>query len=171
MKFRLLLIIAFSGAFALCQGQGQENSKWDKWSWLMGAWKGEGSGKPGQGEGTFAFSFDLNSEVIMRRSHSEYPALQDKPAIVHDDLMIIYHDQSGSQDKAIYFDNEGHTINYTVSFGEKSIILKSERSGKSPVFRLVYTLLDNDRVNTSFDMSQDGENFSTYIQGISKRIK
>lgn len=137
----------------------------------MGAWKGEGSGKPGQGEGTFAFSFDLNGEVILRRSHSEYPAAQNNPAIIHDDLMIVYHDPSGSQDKAIYFDNEGHTINYTVSLGEKSIILKSEKSGNNPVFRLVYTLLDNERVNTSFDMSQDGENFSTYIQGISKRIK
>jgi hypothetical protein len=169
MKFRLLFIIMFFVAFSFCQGQ--QNSKWDNWSWLIGAWKGEGSGKPGQGEGTFAFSFDLNGEVILRRSHSEYPASQNRQAVVHDDLMIVYHDQSGNPDKAIYFDNEGHTINYTVSFGEKSIILKSEKSGNNPVFRLVYTLLDNDKVNTSFDMSQDGETFSTYIQGISKRIK
>ena len=40
-----------------------------------------------------------------------------------------------------------------------------------PVFRLTYTLLDNETINTKFEMSQDGEKFTTYIEGKSKKVK
>jgi hypothetical protein len=169
MRTRIFLIIAFLGFITVCSAQ--QTSKWSRYGWLMGAWKGEGAGKPGQGEGTFAFSFDLNGEVIVRRSHSEYPATQNKPDVMHDDLMIIYPDISGNQDRAIYFDNEGHVINYAVTFSDKSIVLRSEKSGNSPIFRLTYTLIDNETVTTSFEMSQDGEKFVTYIEGKSKRAR
>jgi hypothetical protein len=75
--------------------------------------------------------------------------------------MIIYPDLSGSPNKAIYFDNEGHTINYTVSYSEKSIVLISDKIPDSPVFRLTYTYLDKKTVNTRFEISQEGEKFMT----------
>lgn len=85
--------------------------------------------------------------------------------------MIVYSDTSGNPSKAIYFDNEGHTINYALSFAEKSIIFTSEKSSNAPIFRLYYTLLDNGSVNTKFEISQDGITFVTYIKGKSKNIK
>jgi hypothetical protein len=148
---------------------GQDNPAWDKWDWLIGTWKGEGSGQPGQGSGTFSFTFDLNKNVIVRKSHSEYPAADNKPLIIHDDLMVVYHNPGGGPDKAIYFDNEGHTINYTVYYQVKSIVLTSDKFPQMPVFRLVYTLLDNETINTSFEMSQDGEKFTPYVEGKSKK--
>ena len=33
------------------------------------------------------------------------------------------------------------------------------------------TMLDNDSIDTKFEMSQDGEKFVTYIEGKSKKIK
>ncbi len=75
--------------------------------------------------------------------------------------MIIYPDLSGSSNKAIYFDNERHTINYTISYSEKSIVLTSDKIPDSPVFRLTYTYLDKKTVNTRFEISQDGEKFMT----------
>jgi len=39
-----------------------------------------------------------------------------------------------------------------------------------PVFRLTYTLLENETVNTKFEMSRDGVNFTTYIEGKSKKL-
>jgi hypothetical protein len=42
-----------------------------------------------------------------RKSHSEFPAIESKPQTIHDDLVIVYLDLSGSPNKAIYFDNEG----------------------------------------------------------------
>lgn len=150
---------------------GQQNATWEKWSWLMGEWKGEGSGQPGKGGGTFSFAFNLDKKIIERKSHSEYPATENKPLIIHDDLMIVYLDFTENPTKAIYFDNEGHSINYKISYADKSIVMISDKIPNVPVFRLTYTLLDNSTVNTKFEMSQDGEKFMTYIEGKSKKIK
>lgn len=144
---------------------------WDKWSWLLGEWKGEGNGQPGQGGGTFTFKYDLDKKIIERKSHSEYPASGNKPKTVHDDLMIIYTDMSGNPSKAIYFDNEGHVINYNVTSSDRSIIMTSEKAGAIPVFRLTYSDLGSKSINTKFEMSQDGEKFMTYIEGKSKKTE
>ena len=39
----------------------------------------------------------------------------------------------------------------------------------APFFRLNYNALDSETVHTKFEMSQDGENFSVYIEGKSKK--
>ncbi|MCK3685814.1 hypothetical protein [Maribellus sp. YY47] len=163
LAFTLLLFITTVFCF------GQQNTEWDKWSWLIGEWTGEGGGHPGQGSGTFSFSFDLNKKIIVRKSHSEYPATENKPAVIHDDLMIIYLDFNENPTKAIYFDNEGHVIDYSISYADKAVKLTSKKMQGAPVFRLTYTLLEDERINTKFEMSQDGENFMTYVEGKSKR--
>ncbi|HAH24459.1 MAG TPA: hypothetical protein DCL77_12025 [Prolixibacteraceae bacterium] len=169
MKIKLFLTI---GLFALMTNCfAQTNSSWTKWSWLMGEWKGEGSGQPGHGEGIFSFTPDLNDKILVRKSHSEYPASGNRPAVIHDDLMFIYLDQSGNASKAIYFDNEGHTINYSISYSDQSIVMLSDQISNVPIFRLTYSLLDNNTVNTKFEMSQDGIKFMTYIEGKSIKVK
>jgi len=169
MKTVLLLTLSLIGFFAT--GYGQQDSMWDKWEWLTGEWIGEGSGQPGAGGGIFSFQFELDERILVRRSHSEYPATENKPKIIHDDVMIVYPDNEGKATKAIYFDNEGHTINYIITYSEKLIILTSEKTPKVPIFRLTYKQLENEIVNTKFEMSQDGENFMTYIEGKSRRTK
>ena len=71
----------------------------------------------------------------------------------------------------IYFDNEGHIINYLITYYENSIILTSEKTEKAPGFRLTYTLIDKETVNTKFEMSQNSVTFATYIEGKSKKTK
>lgn len=168
MKIKLFLTIGLLVTLSVCSAQ--KNSPWTKWSWLIGEWKGEGSGQPGQGGGIFTFKTDLNDQVLIRKAHSEYPATGNKQAIVHDDLMIIYLDSAGNPSKAIYFDNEGHTITYSVSYLDKTIVLLSDKIPNSPIFRLVYILLDARTINTKFEVSQDGEKFVTYIEGKSIKI-
>ena len=163
--FLLALFSLVSSSFA------QQNPAWANWSWLVGQWKGEGNGQPGQGGGTFSFQPDLDGKILIRKSHSEYPASGNRPAITHDDLMIVSLDFAGNPSKAIYFDNEGHTINYSITYASKAIVLQSEKIPDVPVFRLTYSLLDDQTVNTKFEMSQDGEKFMTYIEGKSKRMK
>ncbi len=168
MKLSLatIFILLFSSiAFA------QQTGSWNKWVWLIGEWQGEGDGNPSHGSGGFTLKPDLNEKILVRKAHSEYPATANKPATIHDDLMIIYPDYSGSSSKAIYFDNEGHTINYSISYSDSSIIMTSEKNQNMPVFRLTYRLLSDNNVNTKFEMSQDGITFSTYVEGKSKKIK
>lgn len=163
------LILFFSLLTITSVSFGQQKTAWDNWNWLMGEWIGEGSGQPGQGGGVFSFSLDLENKILVRKSHSEYPAKDNKPAVIHDDLMVVYLDYTGSPSKAIYFDNEGHTINYEISYSDKSIVLTSNKIPNVPIFRLTYSLLDINIVDTKFEMSQDGEKFITYIEGKSKK--
>ena len=162
-----MLILVLSGFLANSFGQATGN--WDKWSWLTGQWVGEGTGQPGTGAGTFSFKFDLDKKILIRKSHSEYPSTDNKPKVIHDDLMIIYPDLSGNPIRAIYFDNEGHTINYSIAYSDKSIVLTSEKAPNVPIFQLTYTLLENGTINTKFEMSQDGVKFMVYIEGKSKK--
>ena len=169
MKMKRLLTAALLIATVTCFGQ--KSTTWDNWNWLLGEWKGEGGGQPGQGEGTFSFSFDLDKKIIVRNSHSEYPAIANNPEVIHDDLMIIYLDTISNPTKAIYFDNEGHIINYSIIYTDNSIVMTGDKTSNALVFRLTYTLLEKDRMNTKFEMSQDGEHFFTYVEGKSVKMK
>lgn len=171
MKVKLYLIILMLFMVSSVFAQSG-NKKWSGLDFLVGNWEGEGSGKPGEGSGYFSFKFDLDNNVLVRNSHSEYPAAKDKAKTVHDDLMIIYSDNSGSPAKAIYFDNEGHVINYSITFpNDMDVVFTGEKIQNSPSFRLTYSKLAADLVNVKFEISRDGVYYITYIEGKSKRIK
>lgn len=150
---------------------GQPDTIWQKWNWLSGDWVGEGSGKPGQGTGEFSFRPDLDGNIFVRRNHSVYPATKDKPELIHDDLMIIYLDNAREPTRAIYFDNENHTIDYAISYPEKSIVFTSNKLPAMPMFRLTYVPLENDTISVTFEISQDGQSFQTYTEGRCVRKK
>jgi len=168
MILKFIFLISF--LFFIMSTYAQQNTTWTNWSWLIGDWKGEGSGQPGEGGGTFSFRPDLDGKILVRKSHSEYPASGNRPSTIHDDLMIVSLDFNCNPTKAIYYDNEGHIINYTITYSLKTIILLSEKTPNVPIFRLTYSLLDDQRVNTKFEMSQDGEKFMTYIEGKSIKV-
>lgn len=168
MKNKLFLFVVL--LTIVTDSFGQQKTTWQNWDWLIGTWVGEGSGEPGNGGGTFSFTLDLDKKILVRKSHSEYSASKNKPSVVHEDLMIVYIDFSGNASRAIYFDNEGHTINYQISYFDTSIVLTSDRIPNTPIFRLTYNLIETETVDTKFEMSQDGENFITYIEGKSKKV-
>ncbi len=95
----LVLLLFKSNAIA------QQSSLVEKWEPLIGEWRGEGSGEPGKGSGVFSFKADLDNHILVRKSHSEYPAANGRPATIHDDLMVIYLEAANAPSKAIYFDN------------------------------------------------------------------
>lgn len=172
-KTKIILTIIVLSFIQTTYGQKTNIKHWDKWKNLIGEWVGEGSGQPGQGSGTFSFQTDLDGKILVRKSHSEYPAAQNKPAIIHDDLMIIYLDLLGTPSKAIYFDNEGHIINYIMAYTDTSIVLTSEAVQNLPIFRLTYTLIGSNTVNVKFELSskENQNDFKTYIEGKSKKKK
>lgn len=161
----IVLVVWASGALA------QHDTTWKKANWLLGTWIGQGSGTTGQGGGWFSMLPDLGGKILVRRNHAEYPATQDKPPIIHDDLMIVYLDETNQSHKAIYFDNEGHTIHYTIDYPGRSLVLTSQRSGSTPNFRLTYTPIDADSLAVTFEMSRDGKEFQMYTEGRCKRKK
>jgi hypothetical protein len=122
---------------------------------------------PGQGEGKFSFLTELNGNILVRKSHTVFPATSTTAEIIHDDLMVIYPNGGNAPQEAIYFDNEGHTIKYKVSFTDKAIILTSDIGAGATRFRFTYTKIDDKSVNASFEMAfpQAPEDFKMYLEG------
>ncbi len=140
-------------------------------SFLLGDWVGEGSGAPGEGTGRFTFERSLAGNIVVRRSHSEYPAAEGRPATVHDDLMVLYPD--GRQIRADYFDNEGHVIHYTAAFVYATgvVVFDSDATAGQPRYRLTYTPLSKDRVSIVFEIAPPDKpgTFAPYVKGTARR--
>ena len=166
-----LLIACFT--ITICSFAQTKQSAWDKLSMLTGEWVAQGGGQPGQGEGSFSFQYDLDKKVMLRKNISEYPAAGNKPAITHRDLMIIYTSNKEDSLNAIYFDNEGHTINYTINFadGDKTIQFVSNPRENMPGFRLTYNFPDKDNMTVNFEIAPSGNalNFKSYVKGSAHR--
>jgi hypothetical protein len=166
----LIFITAFSVLSFAQQTGAQPNAAngFDRLQFLLGDWVGEGGGDtPGKGSGDFSFAMDLQNKIMIRKSFSEYPATENKPAYRHDDLTIIYQTPDDTL-RAIYFDNEGHVINYIVNIpaDQKSAVFVSAPCDPNARYRLTYALTEEKKVAINFEIAPPGqpEAFSTYIE-------
>lgn len=171
-SLKTLSIIILLISCQLLSGQ-QSVNQWEKWNHLLGEWVGTGGGQPGQNDGTFTFRTDLDGNILVRKNHTVFPATANSQASVHDDLLIVYPVAKGGQQEAIYFDNEGHTIKYKVSFNDNSVVLTSDVNSNGPRFRLSYIPIDSTTVNITFEMAspQTPEEFKMYLSGKAKKVK
>jgi hypothetical protein len=146
---------------------------WESYRFLIGEWVGDGDGQPGRGTGEFTLKLDLKESVLVRRGVAEFPAANGQPASWHEDLMVVYREEKGKPAKAIYFDSEGHVINYAVSFSgdTKTLTFLSEPQAKAPRFRLSYKQGKAGAVAVKFEISPPGDSdaFKTYLEGNAHR--
>ncbi len=146
---------------------------WEAWKFLLGEWEGEHTGNPGEGTGTFSFNFDLDNNILVRKSHTVFPATPEREGYAHDDLIIIYTEYTGEH-RAIYFDNEQHVIHYAarVSPDQATITLESDPIPGMPQFRFTYTKTGENKVYARFEMTPPGQPgaYFTYLEGASTRI-
>jgi hypothetical protein len=160
----------------LVVGSARTEGKDDPWAafrFLLGEWVGEGDGKPGAGSGSFSFAPDLDDKVLVRKNRNQIPAANGRPAVNHEDLLIVYRGTDGKRNKAIYFDNEDHVINYTVTASDdgKSLTFLSDPAPSQPRFRLTYNQEKGGTVRIKFEIALPGktEEFKTYIEGTVRR--
>ncbi len=150
-----------------------ELGPWAPLQFLLGEWVGTGSGEPGgEGPGHARFTFDLDGKILVRRSHSEYAPLPgEATGISHDDLLIVYRPAPVEGFRAIYFDSEGHVINYRVYFPEKqpAVVCESEDSAQGPRFRLEYELAADGGLANAFSIALPGQDFKVHVHGITHR--
>ena len=142
---------------------------WQDLGFLLGEWKGAGTGQPGQVAGKFAFKLDLQRHVLVRTNYAEYPATTERPAFRHDDLMIVYRESSSGPTKAIYFDSEGHVIHYGVkvnTVAETVTFVSEPAAGGVPNYRLTYIGKGPDVVSIKFEIAPPDkpDQFQTYIE-------
>jgi len=148
-------------------------TNWDAWKFLLGEWEGGHAGDPGQGYGRFSFDLNLDENILVRRSRTIFPTTKEREGYAHDDLLIIYTEFNGAK-RAIYFDNEEHTIHYEVNISpdQKIITLESDPLPSAPQFRFIYINTGNDTLEARFEVAPPGMPgaFSVYLEGTSKRI-
>lgn len=144
---------------------------WEPFQFLIGSWVGEGSGQPGKGGGEFTLKPDLDGKILVRTNHADIPAAANRPAATHDDLMIIYPGGKQKPPQAIYFDNEGHVINYTVTASPGELVFVSAAAASAPRFRLTYKKTGADAVSIKFEFAPPGkpDAFRTYLQGTARK--
>lgn len=164
ISFTLLLLAFSAGLFTTAYAQ---TSSIDKYRFLFGEWIGDGEGTPGAGSGQFSFTPDLDNRVIIRKNHVSLPATADRAAYIHDDIVMLYSEEPGQLDHAIFADNEDHIIHYKVTIEEevKVAVFQSEPNQDKPGFKLIYTLTDADHVTITFQMAEPGAtpSFQTYL--------
>ena len=161
-----------AGGIAVSFGQSNRPDQWKQWEFLVGDWVGEGAGKPGEGTGGFTFERQLDGNVLVRRNKADYPAQGGRPAFSHEDLMIVFPDPGSKRTRAVYFDNEGHVINYTAEFsnGGQTLVLLSDEVPSTPRFRLTYTRMGEGTVEIAFEMAPPGQQaFTPYTKGQAHR--
>jgi len=144
---------------------------WKDLEFLLGEWTAEGGGQPGQGAGRVTFSLDLDKNILVRRNHLDFAATPENPAFAHDDLLITYREETGEM-RAIYFDNEGHTIHYAVTLQpDGTIAYVSPAIPGAPRFRMSYLKGKAGSYITRFEIAPPGnpEGFVTHVEGPARR--
>jgi len=141
---------------------------------LVGAWEAEPGAEKGSAH--FTFAYDADGAVLVRRNHAEYPAIANRPATKHDDLLVIYRDPDFREAEHIlradYWDNEGHVIHYSVAATAEGVDFVSNIQQGAPTFRLRYKKLGADRVAIDFEIAPPGNpsTFSPYLSGTARRL-
>ncbi len=152
----------------------QQGDAWAAYRFLIGTWTGEGQGQPGDTTGTATFQLDLDNRILVRTSRVAVPASGQRPASTHQDLMVVFRSAPGQPVRAIYWDNEDHTIEYdaTVSPDGKTVTFVSKASASAPRFRLVYTQIDASHVDVKFEMAPPGspDAFKVYTRGVTRKV-
>jgi hypothetical protein len=131
-------------------------------SFLVGEWEATGSGAPGRTAGRFSFTWTAERHALLRRNEAVTPSGR------HEDVMLVYADPDGAL-RALYTDNEGHTIAYAVTVGGGRRVV-FESSGEGPRYRLWYQLSGDGSLASGFEMAPPGSTeFRTYLEGTARR--
>ncbi|HVO97416.1 MAG TPA: hypothetical protein VMT15_05085 [Bryobacteraceae bacterium] len=115
---RICLSLAFFAAVL----QAQPADPWQPLRFLIGTWDARVTVGAPQNSGAYSFELELRDHVLVRHSTNGE----------HRDILYIY--PEGPAFKAIYFDNEGHVIHYTVTTTPTTAVFQGDG------FRLSYEL-------------------------------
>jgi len=146
--------------------------QWSALSFLEGTWEAKtlGGAAKASGTGTYTFKKELGGHILARHSRAEGcqgPAGFDCD---HGDLLYVYQDAAGQPLKAIYFDNEGHVIHYSVSAPTaNSAVFISDAATPGPRFRLLYELKEG-VMSGKFQMQMPGKaDWISYLEWSGKK--
>ena len=163
---KLVVALAFFLPLGLSAQNPAQNDPWKPLAFLIGTWDASAKGNAGVASiGTYSFRPELGGHILARHSVAKSSSCKG-PADFdcdHGDLLYLYPEGPGL--KAIYFDNEGHTIHYDVTTPTPiSVQFLSDATTPGPRFRLLYEL-NNSIMSGKFQMQMPGQtDWHSYLE-------
>jgi hypothetical protein len=140
---------------------------WVDFRFLVGAWEAKTTGGVAQVQviANYSFRLELHDHILARHTTKGHCNSVDDFDCRHSDLLYIYPADNGQGFLAIYFDNEGHVIHYTVSAPKPgTVLLISDAAQPGPQYRLTYELLEG-AMTGKFEVKMPGQgDFSSYLE-------
>jgi hypothetical protein len=142
MRWLILLILTLSASPLFAQTSTPTPDPFAPIHILYGTWDAKADGPSGvKAFGTYTFRPELAGHIVARRGEGLSDCSGPKSFDCdHGDMLYVY--PEGPALKAIYFDNEGHTIHYSVTAPTPSTVEFLSEPTPGPRFRLTYTLKD-----------------------------
>ena len=136
-------------------------------SFLEGTWDAKTNGSSGvDANGKYTFTMELRNHVMARHMVSKDSCKgPENYDCNHNDLLYFYPDGPEHSLEAIYFDNEGHVIKYSVSTPTPTTaVFLSDGSQPGPQFRLLYER-KADTMSGKFQIRMSGQSeWKSYIE-------
>jgi hypothetical protein len=173
MKMPIVRILVLALLIALPAGaRAAAPDPWARLRFLLGEWSGAGNGQPGQGTGSATFALELGGRILVRHSRADYPATAKAAAIAHRDLLVVYPGETDSTLRAIYFDSEGHVIQYRVLAPAPGghVAFDSEGPASAPRFRLTCDATADGGLEVGFATAPPGGELSRHVGGVLHRV-
>jgi hypothetical protein len=164
---RLLLLAALAaGALGAQERPAAPKVSWKPLEFLAGTWdaKTRGGSAAADSSGTYTFRLELKDHVLARHSSSAGCKGPVDFDCDHSDLLYIY-PAGGQSYRAVYFDNEGHVIQYDVSTpAPLTAVFLSKASEPGPQFRLTYER-NGSTMRGRFEIRMPGQSdFRPYLE-------
>jgi len=170
--FAFAAVLGIAAGLAAAQVAKPASDPWASVRFLIGQWEGVGSGAPGQASGGTAFALELNANILVRKNWSNFPPKPgETKGLNHEDLMIVYPSGEAAGLRAIYFDMEGHVIQYTlvIPASPNAAVFESDAAQKGPRYRLTYSLAADGTLKNTFSIAMPGQDFKEYMTGSLKK--
>lgn len=167
MRLIAVLVALCAGLINAQPGSPTAEEQWSALSFLEGTWdaKTQGGAANANAIGTYTFKRELGGHILARHSSAAGCKGPADFNCDHSDLLYVYQAIAGKPLKAIYFDNEGHVILYTVTTPTPtSVVFLSDGSAPGPRFRLVYELKEG-LMSGKFEMQMPGKtDWASYLE-------
>ena len=150
---------------------------WTNLKFLIGSWRGIGSGQAGSSNVERSYQLILNEKFLEVRNKSTYPPQSQNPqGEVHEDLGLISYDEARKAFVFRQFHIEGFVNQYVMDYlapDGKTIVFTSESIENIPAgwrARESYLVVNPDEFTETFELAAPGKEFKLYVKSLFKRI-
>ncbi len=153
-----------------------EPDRFEAFQFFLGAWEGEGEGKPGKSRMTRGYALVLEGRFIEVKNRSVYAPQEKNPGEDHRDVGYISFDSARGKHVLRQFHVEGFVIRYvheSTSEDGKTLTFVSEVIENIPPgwrARETYVLTGPDQLVERFELAEPGKDFELYSEARLRRV-